>query len=328
MRRRPRRRTCSTPRRRRASPATQAPTTVEIGSNWYLRGDLGVSFDTVPTLSAPSIAGPRFDAFGQPIPVVTGPGARKTDFDGTFGVGYRFTDHLRLDATWDYRTGPGRKQHVDCLVPLWPRYGYQDTGRRIQSIPPLPMTLQPISQADAMNLANAVGLGYFANPGDTCHGAFSLRQHTNTFLANAYVDIGSWNGFTPYVGGGLGLNVLYSSGALNYTETANGAPYAADLTGYSLAWVDAHGNPLTPQPIIGFGQQNWNGAINSTTYGLAWALMAGFSYQLTPSIAIDIGYRYLNGGSTRTLLNAQTATTLKQNNVSQQVRVGVRYLIQ
>ena len=68
-------------------------------------------------------------------------------------------------------------------------------------------------------------------------------------------------------------------------------------------------------------EQNWNRTINSTTYGFAWALMAGFSYQITPSIAIDIGYRYLNGGSTRTLVNAQTGTTLKQ---SQRLPAGPR----
>ncbi len=41
--------------------------------------------------------------------------------------------------------------------------------------------------------------------------------------------------------------------------------------------------------------------------------MAGLSYQLTPSVAIDIGYRYLNGGPTLTLVNPQTGTTLKQS---------------
>jgi opacity protein-like surface antigen len=74
---------------------------------------------------------------------------------------------------------------------------------------------------------------------------------------------------------------------------------------------------------------SWSGAINSTNaYGVAWALMVGLSYQLTPSVLIDLGYRYLNDGPTRTFLNPQTGTTLKQSNVSQQVRIGVRYLIQ
>ena len=54
-----------------------------------------------------------------------------------------------------------------------------------------------------------------------------------------------------------------------------------------------------PQPAIAFNQQNWGHSLNSTTYGFAWALMAGLSYQITPSVAIDLGYRYLNGGPTR-----------------------------
>ena len=58
--------------------------------------------------------------------------------------------------------------------------------------------------------------------------------------------------------------------------------------------------PISPQPAIAFAPQNWNRTISSTTVGFAWALMAGFSYQLTPSVAIDIGYRYLNSGVTRT----------------------------
>ncbi len=311
-------------------PESQAPTTVEIGSNWYLRGDIGVSFDDAPSVSFSSIAGPHADGSGKPIPAVTGPNALTTDFDGTVGFGYRFSDFLRFDATWDYRTGPGANSSstVWCPYALYPVV--RTPSGTIESIPGLPaaLTQHQISPTEAVNLANAFGLGYFASPKDTCNGVMTLRQHTNTFLANAYVDIGTWNGFTPYVGGGLGLNVLYGSGGLNYFETANGNPYAADLTGYQLAWVNANGYPLTPQPAIAFNQQNWNRTIDSTTYGLAWALMAGVSYQFTPSIAIDIGYRYLNGGSTKTLLNVQTGTTLKQSNVSQQVRVGVRYLIQ
>ena len=36
----------------------------------------------------------------------------------------------------------------------------------------------------------------------------------------------------------------------------------------------------------------------------------GVQHQLTPSVAIDLGYRYLNSGATRTLVNPQTGTTL------------------
>ena len=44
------------------------------------------------------------DGSGQPIPSVTAPNALTADFDGTVGFGYRFSDHIRFDATWDIAT--------------------------------------------------------------------------------------------------------------------------------------------------------------------------------------------------------------------------------
>jgi opacity protein-like surface antigen len=288
-----------------SSPASDAPTQIEIGSNWYLRGDIGVSLDDGPTVSLSPIAVPPAGVFGQPLPAEAGPNARTTNLDGALGFGYRFSDTLRVDATWDYRAGPGANRSSTVVCP----YGLY--GASSQTIGYLQ--------------------GYLYNPADACDGVMTVRQHTNTFLANAYVDLGTWNGLTPYVGGGLGVNVLSTSGGLKSYETANGQPYAADLTplgAYPQIWVDSFGRPIAPQPAIAFAPQNRNRTLDSTTYGLAWALMAGFSYPLTPSVAIDIGFRYLNSGATRTLVNSQTGTTLKQTNVSEQVRVGVRYLIQ
>jgi len=286
-------------------PASQAPTAIEIGSNWYLRGDIGASFDDGPTISYAPVSVPPPGAAGLPFAASSSPNARSTTFDGALGFGYRFRDYLRVDATWDYRAGAGLNRSATVVCP----YGLYG---------------EP-------SLSTGYLQGYFYNPLDTCDGVMSVRQHANTFLANAYVDLGNWSGLTPYVGGGLGATISAMQGSLNYYETANGQTYAADLTptgAYPLIWVDPYGTPITPQPAIPFAPQNWNRTINSTTYGFAWALMAGFSYQLTPSVAIDVGYRYLNSGATRTLVNPQTGTTLHQSNVSQQVRIGVRYLIQ
>lgn len=83
------------------------------------------------------------------------------------------------------------------------------------------------------------------------------------FLANAYVDIGTWYCFTPYVGAGVG-------GAYNQL---------ADFVDMGI------GNPGA-----GFGR-------NSTNWSLAWALYAGLSYDLSKSLKVDLAYRYLNYGS-------------------------------
>jgi opacity protein-like surface antigen len=60
---------------------------------------------------------------------------------------------------------------------------------------------------------------------------------------------------------------------------------------------------------------------------MAFDLMAGIGIQLTPSATLDIGYRYLNTGAYNYLVNPQTGTTIKESNISQQVRVGIRYML-
>lgn len=247
-------------------PASQAPTAIEIGSNWYLRGDIGASFDDGPTAAVSPALAASAGAAAIPFATTVWGGETTTNFTGGLGFGYRFSDYLRFDATWDYSGGP----RVNRSAPFGCGGG-----------------------------ATALGLDVPV----LCNGSFSLRQHANTFLANAYIDLGSWNGFTPYLGGGIGLGAESTQTSFAYSQSVVGPP----------AYVVS----------------SWSGAINSTNaYGVAWALMVGLSYQLTPSVLIDLGYRYLNDGPTRTFLNPQTGTTLKQSNVSQQVRIGVRYLIQ
>jgi opacity protein-like surface antigen len=174
-------------------------------------------------------------------------------------------------------------------------------------------------------------LGYLYNMSNACVASTAVRQYNNAFLANAYVDLGTYSGFTPYVGGGFGFNMNIMSGSLNTYETANGQPYLADLSpigAYPQLWLDPHGNPISPQPNIAFAPQNWSRSISSTTYNFAWAVSAGFGFQLNPSATLDIGYRYLNSGETTRLINPQTGLTLRQTNASQQLRVGIRYLLQ
>jgi opacity protein-like surface antigen len=288
------------------APESQGPTTFEIGTNWYVRGDLGVSFDNAPTVSLSNISLPPPGFFGAPLPIYAGQNIHATDFTGGVGAGYRFNNYLRFDATWDYRTGPGGTSNTTVVCP------YALTGLTSQA-PPNPL------------------VGYLYNTSNTCVGSANISQHNNTFLGNAYVDLGTYYGFTPYLGGGLGFNINTMSGSLNFNETANGQPYAANLTptgAFPQLWVDQFGNLINPQPNIAFAPQNWNRSISSTTYTLTWALSAGFGFQLNPSTTLDVGYRFLNSGAINNLINPQTGMTVKQNNWSQQIRVGIRYTLQ
>ena len=286
-------------------PATQGPLAFEVGSSWYVRGDLGVSFDRAPSLSFPNIALPLLGAFGAPVSVGSGANWSTTNFTGGVGFGYRWNDWLRFDATWDYRTAPGGSRQATVICPY------------------APMT--------AVSNVAGVPVGYLYNTTNTCNASANVHQNDNTFLANTYFDLGTYYGFTPYIGGGLGLNVNSLTTNSSYTQTSNGLPYAANLSATGPVppvWVNTQGQALTPQPSIPFAQQFWNRSVNSTAWSMAWALAAGVGYKITPSMTIDIGYRYLNSGTVNTVLNPQTGLTIHQTNASHQIRVGLLYYIQ
>ena len=110
-------------------PATQGPLAFEVGSSWYVRGDLGISFDRSPSVSFSSIALPPLGAVGTPLTIGNGTNWTTTNFTGGAGFGYRWNDWLRFDATWDYRTGPGGSRQATVVCP----YGLnrsEQPGRR------------------------------------------------------------------------------------------------------------------------------------------------------------------------------------------------------
>lgn len=120
-------------------------------------------------------------------------------------------------------------------------------------------------------------------------------------LANAYVDVGSWHGISPYIGAGVG--------AVN-----------VEISGFSDIGIGSTG-----APSIAFGEDHdeWN---------LAWALYAGVGFEVTPAMTIDVGYRYLDMGDAQSgNLIAYDGTDRVDNPMefkdltSHDIRVGVRY---
>jgi opacity protein-like surface antigen len=85
------------------------------------------------------------------------------------------------------------------------------------------------------------------------------------FMANAYVDLGTWWCLTPYVGLGLGMANIKISGFRDdgFNNLGQSTAYADDAS-------------------------KWN---------FAWAVHAGVSYKVNQSMAIDFGYRYIDMGN-------------------------------
>lgn len=114
-------------------------------------------------------------------------------------------------------------------------------------------------------------------------------------LVNGYVDLGTWSGLTPYIGAGIGVAGLNTFGTFT---NVNGASFKSGA---------------------------------EDRFNLAWAAMAGVSYNLAPHLVLDIGYRYLDLGTYRaprgTAIQQFVYSPQKTDLNAHEVRVGIRYQI-
>ena len=122
-------------------------------------------------------------------------------------------------------------------------------------------------------------------------------------LVNGYYDLGTWFGLTPYVGAGAGIAGTLTSGSIGL----NGNPLAAGV-------MDPRTGALVTSSVPTHGDVHF-----------AWAAMAGFSYAFAPHTLADVGYRYLDLG--RTAFPLFPSAGVVRNITEQQVRVGVRYMV-
>ncbi|WP_299483194.1 outer membrane protein [uncultured Roseibium sp.] len=116
-----------------------------------------------------------------------------------------------------------------------------------------------------------------------------------TTMVNAYIDIGTWNRITPYVGAGIGAA---------YVRTDNAASI----------------NPGQADGVYRGTNGEWN---------FAWALMAGAEYAVNNNFSIDAGYRYKDLGDAKTVLydNVRTGQGRVhwEDLTAHEFRLGARY---
>ncbi len=104
--------------------------------------------------------------------------------------------------------------------------------------------------------------------GTNCAGDARADYRAIGLMANAYVDMGTVAGFTPYLGAGLGVTRLDWSDVSLRTECVAGA-------------VACSGAAPATQSLN--GENSWR---------FTYALMAGVSYDITEDLKLDLNYRY------------------------------------
>ncbi len=144
---------------------------------------------------------------------------------------------------------------------------------------------------------------------DRYPGGFNFNAGTNEYtadiqtwlgLANAYVDMGNWCGFTPYLGAGIGFATISVNGLKDVNVPNNSVFYGAD----------------------------------HTTTNFAWAVYAGTSYDVTPQITIDLSYRFASLGTAQsgvvTAFNGASSYSGEfiKDITSNDVMLGFRYKFQ
>ena len=98
--------------------------------------------------------------------------------------------------------------------------------------------------------------------GGTFTDEYRAKKSEWLFLANAYVDLGTWWCITPFVGAGIGASRVNISSFVDINTPNGGVAFAGS-------------------------EAKWN---------FAWALHAGLAYQVSNNLAFEFAYRYTHLG--------------------------------
>ena len=166
--------------------------------------------------------------------------------------------------------------------------------------------------------ANFKGVDVFTGPlnGQVFSGQdnYSASKSELLFLANAYVDLGTWWCVTPFIGAGIGTSRVSISG---FTDTG----------------VTNIQTPAAPAPkyVGGPPVASFVSAASGSEWNFAWALHAGLAYKVTPNMTIELAYSYVDLGKGTTGVASTfdgfaAGHMFKFNNItSNDVKLGVRW---
>jgi opacity protein-like surface antigen len=108
-------------------------------------------------------------------------------------------------------------------------------------------------------------------PGGRCFDMYDGNHAAALFLANVYVDLGTWWCITPFIGAGVGSAYSFVSGMSDIGFVSNGT--------------------------TGFGFSSTN---EFSKWNMAWAIHAGLAYNVSNNFKVEFAYRYVDFGNIQT----------------------------
>lgn len=148
---------------------------------------------------------------------------------------------------------------------------------------------------------------YPRTPTDVAYPFYDGSLSSTVVLANAYADLGNYNGLTPYIGAGVGAAYNKLGDTYQHTSFPAYGTYADGVMG---------------------GQGKWN---------FAWALHTGVTWDVNSRLKLDMGYSYKSLGSVKSgeLRCNENPNVVRQCNewltlknlASNDLHVGMRWLL-
>lgn len=191
-------------------------------------------------------------------------------FDIGVGIGYQINENFRVDLTGEYVFGAEFRGTTR---------GYCDYAA-------------------------------YANGDLNCSSVDVAEFDALKLLANAYVELGNYSGFTPYLGAGIGgAYVTWDDLRSTNTCTWSGATNCPGGVAGSTTTYATQG-----------GTESWR---------FAWAFHAGFAYDLTHNVKLDLGYSYsrIEGGDMFQWANIGGTQGYDEGIDSHVIKAGIRYQI-
>ena len=294
-------------------PAEYVP--VEVGSGWYLRGDVGYNFkqnynNTSFSAFSPSLIEP-FSDIGPFSPLNDiSYSEDEVPVQASIGFGYHFNDFIRGDLNIG---GFGESKYsMSGVIPneISPATGCGGSVTRTQT--PVDGNGVPTGPTVVTDGPNGTTLPCLADA--------DVKNTAWNGMANGYVDLGTFAGFTPYVGGGVG--VYYTSSKVSASASCQ-----------SIVDSSTAGGTETPDTYLCSGQNDVDDPntvvasanYSDSSYNLMYALSAGFSYQMTQNTSVDVGYQYMSSPDALYYTIGSSGLESHEGIDYHQVRIGLRY---
>lgn len=311
---------------------------VEVGSGWYLRGDVGYAFKRSYKNEALSVDDSLFNndfvGLGWIGPLDVFSASRKENpITGSIGVGYHFNDWLRADVNIGLLTNDKYAGTAHLLAGRLDPYSIVDSLNPAVTAMPDFGCLGSRTVTTTRKTIDAGGNDVAAESGKTsitdvdwrrdCMVSASAKNTAWNGLANGYIDLGTYAGFTPYVGAGIGLlrtKTSISVGATcqnssvtntSNTNNGNGTSTTTDQT------VDFTCRAPTDDSTVA--------SYSKTNYDFMYGLSAGASYRLSKNASLDVGYQYISAPDVKYYSVNDDGVHSNKGYDMHQFKVGLRY---